>query len=318
VRVIRLASLEPRGFPRPAVAIGNFDGVHRGHQALVAVAVRDGRQAGGEAVVLTFDPHPSRVLAPDRSPRALMTVEQKAEILDGLGVDVLAVLPFTAELSREAPEAFVEKVIGGCLGAQTVVVGTGFRFGHRRAGDLARLEGLGARLGFRVHGVPPVVHEGEPISSTRIREALSRGDVAAAGALLGRPFFVDGVVTEGDGRGRGLGFPTANLALRNETLPGLGVYACRCRRLDGAGEPRACGAVVNVGRRPTFGGGHVGVEAHLLDFEGDLYGASLRVAFVERLREEQRFSGPEALVAQIARDVARARELLSSAAAGAV
>jgi riboflavin kinase/FMN adenylyltransferase len=309
VEVDRLTGLEPRGWQRPAVAIGNFDGVHRGHQALVAVAAAQARHAAGEAVVLTFDPHPSTVLAPDQSPRALMSVEQKAEILARLGIDRLAVLPFTAELSREAPEAFVRGVIRGCLGAQTVVVGSGFRFGHRRTGDLALLERLGAELGFQVSGVPPLLHEGAPISSTRIREALARGDVAAARGLLGRPFFVDGVVMAGDGRGRTLGFPTANLALVNETLPGLGVYACVCRAL-GRGAALH-GAVVNVGRRPTFGGGQVTVEAHLLEFDGELYGERLRVAFLERLRGEHRFPSPEALSAQIAEDAARARGVVS-------
>jgi riboflavin kinase/FMN adenylyltransferase len=314
VEVVRLAAPEPRGWRHAAAAIGNFDGVHRGHQALIAVAVQDARARRGEPVVLTFDPHPSQVLAPDRSARALMTVEQKAEALGRLGIPRLVVLAFTLELSRQAPEEFVRRVVCGCLGAESVAVGSGFRFGHRRGGDLALLQRLGGELGMGVHGVPPLLHEGSPVSSTRIREALARGDVASARELLGRPFFVDGLVMAGDGRGRTLGFPTANLSLLNETLPGLGVYACRCRNLTAADAGPGWGAVVNVGRRPTFGGGQVSVEAHLLDFSGDLYGRQLRVAFLERLREERSFPGPQALVAQIGEDVARARALLSAAA----
>ncbi|MBI3932411.1 MAG: bifunctional riboflavin kinase/FAD synthetase [Acidobacteria bacterium] len=312
MELARLDSLVPRGWARPAVSVGNFDGVHRGHQVLVEVAVRDARSLGGTAVVLTFDPHPSHVLSPDRAPSALMTVEQKAEVLAGLGVDKLAVLPFTPELSQETPDEFVRLVIEATLGAQLVVVGSGFRFGHRRAGDVETLERLGRERGFRVHAVEPALHEGAPISSTRIREALARGDVEAARILLGRAFFVDGTVVPGEGRGRRLGIPTANLDLVNETLPGGGVYAGRFRGLRAdTGEPRP--AVVNVGRRPTFGGGRVTVEAHVLDYEGDLYGRPVRLEFLVRLREERRFPGAEALVAQIRQDVARAREVLEKA-----
>lgn len=304
MELVRLESLAPRGWPRPAVTVGNFDGVHLGHQALAAVAVRDAQAMGGLAVVLTFDPHPSRVLAPDRAPRALMTVEQKAEVLGALGVDRLAILPFTRELSLETPERFARLVLRETLGAAVVVVGAGFRFGHRRAGDVRALEACGQSMEFRVHAMEPVLHEGAPISSSRIREALARGDVEAARDQLGRPFRVDGTVVRGEGRGRGLGIPTANLRPENETLPGSGVYACRC-------GSRGAAAVVNIGRRPTFGEGATVLEAHLLDFEGDLYGTRLRVEFIAQLREERRFPGPEALVAQIREDIAAARAVLA-------
>jgi riboflavin kinase / FMN adenylyltransferase len=308
MEVVRLDSLEPHGWPEPALAVGNFDGVHRGHQALVALAVRDARAANGTSVVLTFDPHPSRVLSPDRAPASLMTLDQKAEILAGLGVDRLAVLPFTVDLSRREPEEFARDVLQRALGARVVVVGSSFRFGRGRAGDLATLRRLGEELGFRVHGQRPVIARGGPISSTRIREALSRGDVEAARDFLGRRFFVDGAVVKGEGRGRQIGIPTANLAVANETVPGGGVYACWCRVIGDGGPPRA--AAVNIGRRPTFGGGVVTVEAHVLDYEGDLYGRSLRLEFEERLREEQKFPDAETLVAQIRRDVAEARRVL--------
>jgi riboflavin kinase/FMN adenylyltransferase len=309
MEVVRLDSLEPRGWPEAALAVGNFDGVHRGHQALVALAVRDARAAGGTSVVLTFDPHPSRVLSPDRAPASLMTLEQKAEILAGLGVDRLAVLPFTVELSRRAPEEFAREVLQRALGARVVVVGSSFRFGRGRAGDLETLRRLGDELGFRVHGLRPVIARGGPISSTRIREALSRGAVDAARDFLGRPFFVDGIVVTGEGRGRRIGVPTANLQVVNETVPGGGVYACWCRVVGGDG-PRP--AAVNIGRRPTFGGGGTTVEAHLLDFDGDLYGRTLRLEFQERLREERAFAGVEPLVAQIRSDLDEARRVLTA------
>jgi riboflavin kinase / FMN adenylyltransferase len=310
MEVVRLDSLEPRGWPETALAVGNFDGVHRGHQALVALAVRDARLAGGTSVVLTFDPHPSRVLSPDRAPASLMTLDQKAEILSGLGVDRLAVLPFTVEVSRREPEDFARAVLQRALGARVVVVGSSFRFGRDRAGNLATLRRLGDELGFRVHGLRPVIARGGPISSTRIREALSRGAVDAARDFLGRRFFVDGVVVKGEGRGRLIGIPTANLQVLNEMVPGGGVYACWCRVLDADAQARP--AAVNIGRRPTFGGGLTTVEAHLLDFEGDLYGHALRLEFQERLREERAFPGAEALVAQIRGDLVEARRVLSA------
>jgi riboflavin kinase/FMN adenylyltransferase len=306
VELFRLDSLEPRGWAHAAVTVGNFDGVHRGHQALVEAVVRAARAGGGTAVALTFDPHPSRVLSPDRAPASLMTLEQKAEVLASLGIDRVAALPFNPQTAAEAPGEFARAVLRGALGAEAVVVGTNFRFGRGRAGDLPLLRGLGEALGFRVDGVPPVAHEGAPISSTRIREALSRGAVAAAAEMLGRPYFVDGVVGRGEGRGRTLGIPTANLEPVNEMLPARGVYAGTVRVPGGEVRP----AVVNIGRRPTFGGTRTLLEAHLLDFEGDLYGRTLRLAFRERLREERTFPGPQALVAQIHDDVARARALL--------
>lgn len=309
MEVVRLDSLEPRGWPEAALAVGNFDGVHRGHQALVALAVADARAADGTPVVLTFDPHPSRVLSPDRAPASLMTLDQKAEILAGLGVARLAVLPFTVELSRWEPAEFARRVLHRALGARVVVVGSSFRFGRGRSGDLSTLRRLGEELGFRTHGLRPVIARGGPISSTRIREALARGAVDAARDFLGRPFFVDGVVVRGEGRGRRIGIPTANLDVLNETVPGGGVYACWCRMPGTQEAPTP--AAVNIGRRPTFGGGQTTVEAHVLDFEGDLYGRRLRLEFQERLREERAFPGPEALVAQIRSDIDEARRVLS-------
>jgi riboflavin kinase/FMN adenylyltransferase len=306
---VRLDTLAPCGWPEPAVTVGNFDGVHRGHQSLVAEAVRQARARSGTAVALTFDPHPSRVLSPDKAPSTLMTLEQRAEVLAALGVDRLAVLPFTFELSRESAADFARTVLRDALGARVVVVGESFRFGRGREGDLALLARLGQSLGFDVQGTKPVFHEGAPISSTRIREALSGGAVARAREMLGRSYFVDGAVVRGLGRGKTIGLPTANLEVVNETLPARGVYACWCRVLgDGEGARRP--AVVNIGHRPTFGSGALSVEAHLLDFQGEIYGRTVRAEFYERLREERTFAGPEALLRQVGDDVARARRML--------
>jgi riboflavin kinase/FMN adenylyltransferase len=306
---VRLDALVPCGWREPAVTVGNFDGVHLGHQSLAAETVRQARARNGTAVALTFDPHPSRILSPDRAPATLMTLDQREEALADLGIDRLAVLPFTFELSRESAADFARKVLRDAVGARVVVVGEGFRFGRGREGDLAGLTRLGRSLGFEVVGTAPVIHEGSPISSTRIREALARGAVAAAGRMLGRRFFVDGAVVRGFGRGRTIGLPTANLAVVNETLPARGVYAGWCREPADPGAARRP-AVVNIGHRPTFGAGALSVEAHLLDFEGDLYGRALRVEFEERLREERAFDGPEALLLQVRDDVARARRML--------
>lgn len=310
MELFRLESLEPRGLRSPSVTVGNFDGVHLGHRALAEAVVAEARAAGGEAVVLTFDPHPSRVLAPERAPATLMTIAQRAEMLGPLGIDRLAVLPFTRELSHESPEEFARRVLAGALGARAVVVGFNFRFGRGRAGDASALASFGRELGFAVRALPPVLHEGAPVSSSRVREALGRGAVEAARGLLGRRYFVDGAVVQGIGRGRSLGIPTANLDPVNEILPGGGVYACLCS-IAGEGPRRP--AVVNVGRRPTFGGGAELLEAHLLDFGDDLYGRSLRVEFEARLREEQRFPDGAALLRQIRADIESARRLLEKA-----
>lgn len=310
---MQVVRLEPwptgrRTAPPAVVAIGNFDGVHRGHQALVGAA-RDQAAARGEVcLALTFDPHPAVVLNPERAPRSLTTLSQKAELLSALGIDVLAVLPFTSALASLAPADFAVRILVGPLGARAVVVGEGFRFGKARGGDVAELQRLGRDLGFEVVPVSAVLQDGLPVSSTRVRECLLRGDVTAAAALLGRAYFVEGKVVRGDGRGRTLGIPTANLAAENEILPKEGVYAARAARGDEVpGHP----AVVNIGRRPTFGGATVTTEAHLLDFEGDLYDQRLRVSFQARLRDERAFAGGEALRAQIQDDVAAARRVLA-------
>ena len=314
METVRIGSLVPLGWPRSAVTVGNFDGVHRGHQALVSVAVAKARAAGGLCVVLTFDPHPARVLRPAHAPAALTTLAQKEELLGGLGVDRLAVLPFDARLAQLLPEEFARAVLRDTLGARDVAVGESFRFGHGREGDTRTLVDLGTRLGFEVQAIPAVLEGGRPVSSSRIRSELGHGHAAAAAALLGRPYFVDATVVRGEGRGRTIGVPTANLASENEILPAPGVYAGFLRAPGGESWP----AVINLGRRPTFGGGDLLLEAHVLGFDGDLYGARVRLSFHERLRDEERFPSKEALVARIREDVARARRLLSASGGGGV
>jgi riboflavin kinase/FMN adenylyltransferase len=284
--------------------------VHRGHQALVAAVVDEARAHGGTAVVLTFDPHPARVLSPQRAPQALMNVEQKAGVLASLGVERVVALPFTLELSQKTPEEFAALVLRDTVGAALVAVGSDFRFGRDRSGNLEVLQRLGPRLGFEVRAVPAVVHRGAPISSTRIRESLAAGDVQEAAALLGRRYFVEGRVVKGEGRGRALGVPTANLEPVNEQLPARGVYACWCRLEPGS---EALRAAANVGSRPTFAGAGTTVEAHLLDQDRDLYGRVLRLEFALRLREERRFPDAAALLRQIREDLGAARGVLEKA-----
>lgn len=310
MQIDRLNSLEPQGWPLPVVTIGNFDGVHLGHQALVTVSRERARAQGGTAVVLTFDPHPARILAPERAPASLTTIAQKAEILDGLGADRLAILPFTPELASRSAAEFASLVLGGALGTRVVVVGEPFRFGRGREGDVGTLTALGRELGFDVIAVPPVLVGGAPVSSSRVRAALESGDVEGAQDLLGRAFFVDGEVVRGAARGRTLGFPTANVESENETLPAVGVYACWSQE-EGSGA--RIPSVANVGRRPTFGGGALGLEVHLLDWSGNLYGRRLRVLFESRLRVERSFPSAEALVEQIKSDVSAARGILEKA-----
>ena len=274
------------------VAIGTFDGVHVGHRAVI----------DGADTVVTFEPHPVRVLAPEAAPKLIMPFEIKRDVIDGLGVEELVVIPFDRGFSAIPAEDFCSEVLVERLGAEKVSVGENFRFGAKARGDTKMLE---ARDEFEARVVPLVEVDGEIVSSSRIRSLIAAGDVDAAMRCLGAPFLLEGEVVEGDQRGRSLGFPTANL-VPDDTLaiPGHGVYAAFAN-----GHP----AAVNVGVRPTFETGRgLLVEAYLIDFDGDLYGRSLRVAFVQRLRGERRFPGVEDLIAQMHRDVAQARDVCAS------
>jgi riboflavin kinase / FMN adenylyltransferase len=293
-----------------AVMIGTLDGVHRGHQALAARTIQKARELNLQALAVTWDRHPSETLRPEHAPLLLTSVERKLELLGEAGLDATLVLPFDAELSSWSPERFARAVLVDGVGAKAVAVGSDWRFGHRAAGDVDLLIELGHADGFEAEGVKLREVAGGPVSSSRVRQAIANGDVGLARTLLGRAFDLDGTVTRGDARGRSLGIPTANLPLDPRmACPSLGVYAGRAR----VGELWYA-AAINIGVNPTFGGDPASsqprLEAHLLDFEGDLYGHRLRVEFWARLRDETKFASSAALVEQIERDVEETRRLV--------
>jgi len=301
-----------RELRRAAIVLGNFDGVHRGHQALIETARRLADNTGGEVVALTFDPHPARLLAPALAPPLIVSLDRRAELLGEAGVDVVVVEPFTRAFAAIEAEAFGAEVLGRDLRAAHVVVGYDFSFGKGRRGDTTMLGELGERHGFGVSIVRRVSIHGLTCSSTKVREFVLEGRVEGAAVLLGRPFEITGTVVRGAGRGRGIGFPTANVQGEAELLPKAGIYAARAQLLDDAGAVVASHvAALSVGTNPTFvAGGGLTVEAYLLDFDGDLYGRRLRLQLIERLRDELRFDSLDALTTQIAADVARTRELV--------
>jgi riboflavin kinase/FMN adenylyltransferase len=288
------------------VALGNFDGAHVGHQAVLRRAVEEGRRRGVKVVAATFDPHPRAVLAPGSQPKLLTTLELRREVLLRYGADEVWEIRFDEELSKKGPEEFVKDVLVGEIGAEVVVVGENFRFGHKAAGDAGDLERLMRRLGGEAYAVPVRSEDGKSgISSTRIRALIARGEVEEAAKLLGRPYVLRGEVVVGDRRGRSIGFPTANvLPDPDMVVPCRGVYAGFVR--VGKDIYAAC---TNVGVAPTFERREDRVEAYLLDFEGDLYGRVVDVSFVRRIRPERRFSGVDELKEQIARDVEEARRI---------
>lgn len=300
------------------LTIGNFDGVHIGHRQILRTITDRAQALDGEAVVYTFDPHPRKVLQADRAPAMLTTIEQKLELLAAAQIDLVVLEPFTAAFATTTPEEFVREHVHERIAPLEVYVGYDFHYGRDRAGSMKLLTELGPRLGFAVTIIPEVTIGGQDVSSSRIRELVAAGDVTQAKRLLGRSFAVRGRVIEGDRRGRTIGFPTANLAPENEVIPGAGVYAGHARLLDEpapgeAGAPAGArfGAVVNVGRRPTFKQDDPPLaEAHLLDFAGDLYGRRIELGFEQRLRDERRFPGVDALREQIARDVETGRRIL--------
>jgi riboflavin kinase / FMN adenylyltransferase len=286
------------------LALGNFDGLHRGHTKIIERVNRRAGERGATSVVMTFDPHPPRVVRPDKAPPLIMTKVQRLEAIAAAGIQGVAVVRFTHELSQWDPETFVRAVLVEWLHVAEVWVGANFLFGRDRAGNFSLLRTLGARYGFRAEKIDPVRYREFVVSSTRIRRLISEGRVDEAGVLLGHPYVIDGIVVEGARRGRDLGFPTANLVPRNGYVtPGHGVYACR------TGDGRA--AAVNVGVRPMFntGRGEL-IEAYLLDFDGDLYGEHVGVEFVERLRPMLTFSGVPELLVAMAEDVSRTRTVL--------
>jgi riboflavin kinase/FMN adenylyltransferase len=303
----------PKAALHGVVAIGNFDGVHRGHRALIEAARERAQEQDAPLGVVTFEPHPREVLAPERAPPRLTPLRVKARLLADLGVAHLFALAFNQHLMTKSPEAFVHDVLAGGLGIRHAVVGYDFRFGHRRAGDADTLTGLGEEYGFGITRIEPVAWRGEVCSSSRVRAAIAAGDVALAHDLLGHPFLVEGRVVVGDRRGRDLGYPTANLRPRGRGLwPADGIYAVRAT-WRGADDPIWRDAVASLGVRPTFGGGERLLEIHLFEQGVDLYGRRLCCAFIERLRPEAHFAAIADLKAQMGRDCAAAREALAAA-----
>ncbi|MFI1917160.1 bifunctional riboflavin kinase/FAD synthetase [Nocardia sp. NPDC020380] len=303
----------PAEWGRCVLTIGVFDGVHRGHAQLISRAVKSAAVRGVPSVLMTFDPHPLDVVRPGAHPAQLATLDRRAELAAELGIDVFVVMPFTKDFMKLTPEEYVEELLVNRLHVAEVVVGDNFTFGKQAAGTVDTMRELGRRYGFDVDGVQLLGEHAVTFSSTYIRSCLAAGDVAAAAEALGRPHRIEGVVVHGDGRGKGLGFPTANVApTMYAAIPADGVYAGWFTDLDDpAAEPRM--AAISVGTNPTFDGRNRTVEPHILDFDGDLYDHHVAVDFVEQLRGMRRFDSIEDLVEAIGRDVDQARKVLTSA-----
>jgi riboflavin kinase/FMN adenylyltransferase len=297
----------PPRWTRPVLALGNFDGLHRGHRKILDRVCRVASERGATPVVMTFDPHPPRVVRADKAPPLLMTKAQKIDAFENAGLQGTAIVRFTLEMSRWDPETFVRTVLVDWLRVSEVWVGANFLFGHDRTGNFSLLRTLGGRYGFKAEKIDPVRYKDFVVSSTRIRRLIGEGRVDEAGALLGHQYYIEGRVVHGDGRGRTLGFPTANVCSENELLPPHGVYATTVT-IAGIVRP----SVTNVGQRPTVdSSGTTTIESHIFDVDRDLYGAMVRVGFVQRLRDERTFESLDLLKAQIAADSTRARVLFS-------
>jgi len=291
----------------PVLALGNFDGLHRGHLKIVERVRRGAAEHGGTPMAMTFDPHPSRVVRPDKAPPLLMTKVQRLEALDRAGISAVAVVRFTPELSHWDPETFVRTVLVDWLRVSEVWVGANFLFGHERSGNFSVLRTLGQRYGFRADKIDPVRYKEFVVSSTRIRRLVTEGRMDEAGALLGHQFYIDGLVVEGKRRGREIGFPTANVQTENELVPPHGVYATTITIND-----IVHASITNIGVRPTFGDStNTTIEAYVMGYSGDLYGQQVRLGFVQRLRDERKFEDVDALRAQMEADLRRAERLFA-------
>jgi riboflavin kinase/FMN adenylyltransferase len=319
VLVVSDTSKQPFPNERTVITIGAYDGLHLGHQAVIAQVRAIAAERRAKSAVVTFDRHPAMVVRPESAPKLLTDHEQRLELFEQTGIDAAVVLPFDEHQAQESPLGFIERVLFKCLRTEVVVVGDDFHFGRFREGNVALLREIGTTYGFEVEPLQLVSRTDgveEPLSSTAIRRALAGGDVELAATMLGRPFEARGVVVAGDKRGRLLGFPTANVEVPNQVcLPADGVYAGWYERPDG--EVHAC--AINLGRRPTFyeHADHSLLEAHLIDFDGDLYWERARVRFTHFLRSERKFAGIDALIAQLKLDVEHARQLLTEGPGGA-
>ena len=300
----------PASFAHTTVAIGTFDGIHVGHQAIVRTAVEDARAHGRPALVFTFDRHPAELLAPERAPAYLTTPEQRDRLIAELDADALVIAHFDAAFSQMSPDLFLQRILKELLGAESIVVGTNFCFGKGRAGDITYLERNQTTFGYELQALEPVLVEGLPASSTRVRERLQAGDIAEAERVLGHPYLLAGVVVEGQKLGRQLGYPTANLSLNyRQMVPADGIYAAVATLQDGSQVGGAC----SIGERPTVEGAGRSIETYLFDFDADLYRQPMELRCVQWLRAEAKFDSLEALKAQMARDVVEARVVLAKA-----
>ncbi len=294
-----------RRLKNPAITIGNFDGVHKGHQALFQKVKQWADKLKGESVVMTFNPHPIEVLFPDRPLSFITSHQQKLDLIERCGIDAAIIIPFNHDFSKMSAREFVEIVLVEKIGIKAIVVGHDYRFGHSREGDIDFLKKLGEQHGFEVDTITGIRLNDTVVSSTAIRQMIVKGDVRRANTLLGRFFEVSGTVIAGKKRGAGLGFPTANIRMPALAAPRTGVYVVEAE-VDG----KTYGGAANLGYNPTFGDTDLSLEVHLFDFNRDIYGQQIVVRFIDRLRDEKRFSGPGELIEQIARDVKRAREIL--------
>jgi riboflavin kinase / FMN adenylyltransferase len=306
MEIIRVREKIYHDLNSPSVALGNFDGVHLGHQAILKKTISIAHEKGRDAVVYTFDPHPRVVLNKAPEVPAITTASEKAEILEHFGVDVLILAEFSPEFASQTAHDFVQNILKEELGARNIMIGENYRFGSKRAGNADTLREMASEMGFKVHVIAPVTMGDKRVSSSRIREHLLQGEIRQANELLGREFTVEGRVVHGHHRGKKLGFPTANIKPDLKLHPPQGVYAVYCR-FGGKTLP----GVMNIGHNPTFGNRKVSYEAHILDFDEDLYGETVKVYLVERLRSEMKFTGPDELKTQIALDVARGRGILA-------
>jgi riboflavin kinase/FMN adenylyltransferase len=309
MQVLRFPEAASPQWLHPVAAIGNFDGLHRGHLKVLERVRRQAIERGGTPVAIVFDPHPPRIVRPDKAPRLLMTLDQKIEGFERAGMQGVVIVTFTPELAQWAPESFVEAVLIDWLHVAEVWVGANFLFGRDRSGTFTLLRAIGEDRGFRVDKVDPVRYKDFVVSSTRIRRLVAENRVDEAAALLGHQYTIDGRVVRGDGRGRTLGMPTANLETPNELLPADGIYAT-VAIVDGVQHP----AVTSIGTRPTIGDGHFTIETHLLDGPRDLYDRRIAVAFIRWLRAEQRFEDLDALAAAMAEDARHAKALFAQMA----
>lgn len=293
-------------FSNSIITLGNFDGLHLGHQELIKMVIKRAEETGAVSLVVTFRPHPLKILAPEKCPPLISIYEEKIRLFEKLGIDVLVKIPFTLDFSSITPRDFAKNILCGMLGAKEIFVGYNYRFGKGRGGNIQKLKEFGEEFGFRVREVEQVSLNGEVISSTKIRELLQDGEVEHAARLLGRQYAITGVVVKGDGRGKNLGFPTANIAPKHAIIPANGVYAVRLFVRDEYYD-----GIANIGERPTFNKRDLAVEVHVFNFNEDLYGEEITVCFIQKIREEKRFKNAAALIKQINSDIVTAKNILA-------